>query len=143
MTLRIYLLVAVITSLTGCAYSGLESTVNDVNANASERGSPFRWDQRSVGDSVALTKVLIGIPAETSADKELQNFTRRQISMRDDTGSITQELQPTEVRLVAASENHVQEVWVYEIERVKYAFVIDFQPADGGGTDITITGPWK
>lgn len=89
-----------------------------------------------------MKKILIGTPAPTSADAALEEFTREQISNFDNKNTISADQKPQEVRLVSASESHVQELWVYEVKGDRVIFVVNYQPAISGGTDINFTGPW-
>jgi hypothetical protein len=128
--------------LLGCASTHLKSTVADINSKAAIAGNPYRWEHKSVNGGDVLKKVLIGSPAPTWADTELESFTREQISSLDNEKGILANQKPQEVRLVSVSESLVQEIWIYRVEERRVVFVVNYQPSIFGGTDINITGPW-
>lgn len=117
MKFRAWVLAALPLVLLGCA-SDLQSIIDEANQLAAEEGSPFRWQREVVDGGVAFRKVLVGIPAPTAADPVLEEFTRQQISTVDATDPIEPESQPVEIRLLSASEMHVQEVWIRIRSRV-------------------------
>ena len=142
MKFKEFLLVLLLVGLMGCGSTGMNTTVNNANKIAASDGSPYRWEHKSVNGGEVLTKVLIGVPAPTSADAELESFTRKKISLASKEIQISEDQNPVEIRLVSASDSHVQEVWVYEVSEKRVAFLVTFQPSKAGGTDINISGPW-
>ena len=138
-----FIIVTAVISLHGCASTNVSNAAESANQSAIEAGSPYRWEYRRSGDFDVLTKTLIGVEAATTADPELAEFTRNQISsIQNDRATISPDQEPDQVRLVDAEDGHAKEVWVYKIEKATLAFVVSYESSPGGGTDVNITGPW-
>lgn len=127
----------------GCSGTDTRQAVEAVNQRAEQDGSPWRWEQSEVDGATILKKSLIGIAAQTSADPELQRFTLGQIHGMETDLPLTPDQQPEEVRLVSATDSSVREVWVFDSDDRRVAYVIEFSPAASGGTTVNIRGPYR
>jgi hypothetical protein len=119
-------------------------TVKRANASLEESGAPFRWEHEDAGEGDAvIRRVLIGTPAPSAADAQLQGDVRALIGRAEAMKGRSADVHIVETRALPPEGASVREAWVVDAGKDGHqAYLIVFTPSASGGTEISLSGPW-
>lgn len=124
--------------LAGCANTTAYNAAEIANRQAQQDGSPFRWKVEPVkGGGALMFREMIPLPSGPTNAGPLLKADTLELLKQSENAEERSDVAVEDIKLLPDG----REVWVLEDNGGGLAYIVQYQPADQGGTDIEINGP--